>query len=53
MSRYERVFIAEENLDGLLCEIIYGVAGRPSVTSIGKIGTMIAPREIVERVMAS
>jgi 2-oxoglutarate ferredoxin oxidoreductase subunit alpha len=53
MSRYERVFIAEENLDGLLCEIIYGVAGRPSVTSIGKIGTMITPREIVERVMAS
>jgi len=30
MSRYERVFIAEENLTGLLCEIIYGIAGRPS-----------------------
>lgn len=53
MSRYERVFIAEENLTGLLCEIIYGIAGRPSVKSIGKIGTMIAPREIVERVMQS
>jgi 2-oxoglutarate ferredoxin oxidoreductase subunit alpha len=53
MSRYKRVFIAEENLTGLLCEIIYGVSGRPSVTSIGKIGTMITPREIVDRVMQS
>lgn len=53
MSRYSRVFIAEENLTGLLCEIIYGVSGRPSVKSIGKIGTMITPREIVDRVMES
>jgi len=53
MSRYDRVFIAEENLTGLLCEIIYGVSGRPSVKSIGKIGTMITPREIVDRVMES
>jgi len=53
MSRYSRVFIAEENLSGLLCEIIYGVSGRPNVKSIGKIGTMITPREIVDRVMES
>ena len=53
MARYERVFIAEENLTGLLCEIIYGVSGKPSVKSIGKIGTMITPREIVDRVMES
>ncbi len=53
MSRYKRVFIAEENLAGLLCEIIYGAAGRPNVKSIGKIGTMITPREIVDRVMES
>lgn len=53
MSRYDRVFIAEENLTGLFCEIIYGVSGRPNVRSIGKIGTMITPREIVDRVVAS
>jgi 2-oxoglutarate ferredoxin oxidoreductase subunit alpha len=53
MSRYDRVFIAEENLTGLLCEIIYGVSGRPSVKSIGKIGTMITPREIADTVMES
>ncbi len=53
MSRYDRVFIAEENLTGLLCEIVYGVSGRPSVKSIGKIGAMITPEEIVDGVMAS
>jgi|WetSurMetagenome_2_1015567.scaffolds.fasta_scaffold11550_3 2-oxoglutarate/2-oxoacid ferredoxin oxidoreductase subunit alpha len=53
MSRYDRVFVAEENLTGLLCEIIYGVSGRPNVQSIGKIGTMITPREIADRVVAS
>jgi 2-oxoglutarate ferredoxin oxidoreductase subunit alpha len=53
MSRYARVFIAEENLTGLLCEIIYGVSGRPNVRSIGKIGTMITPREIADEVTAS
>lgn len=53
MSRYSSIFIAEENLTGLLCEIIYGVSGNPSVKSIGKIGTMISPAEIVDRVMKS
>jgi 2-oxoglutarate ferredoxin oxidoreductase subunit alpha len=53
MSRHERVFIAEENLTGLLCEIIYGVSGRPNVKSIGKIGTMITPGEIADGVMKS
>jgi 2-oxoglutarate ferredoxin oxidoreductase subunit alpha len=53
LSRHDRVFITEENLTGLFREIVFGVSGNPSVNLIGKIGTMITPREIVDRVTQS
>lgn len=45
--QYERIVIAEENLDGDLRRILFGQAGRDGVTGVNRIGQMIEPGEIL------
>ena len=47
---YERVLVMEENLPGLLREILTGWLGNERVKGRGKIGHMVTPWEIVEEV---
>lgn len=48
VAQYERVIIIEENLPGLLRELLYGQQGNDRVHSINRIGSMITPHEIVD-----
>lgn len=50
LDRYERVIIAEENLTSQYCEILFGVKKPAGVSTIGSIGRMITPQELVEKV---
>ena len=44
---YDKQVFVEENLPGLLKELIYGQARRRNIRSVNKIGSMIAPSEIL------
>ncbi|MCB9297304.1 MAG: hypothetical protein H6559_29885 [Lewinellaceae bacterium] len=48
LERYEKQVFVEENLPGLLRELIYGQARRAHIRSVNKIGSMIAPSEIIK-----
>ncbi|KAA3637777.1 MAG: hypothetical protein DWQ02_06240 [Bacteroidetes bacterium] len=50
LDRYEHITFVEENLSGLLREVIYGQMPRAGVRSVNKIGSMIDPSEIVAEV---
>ncbi len=50
LNRYERVIIAEENLSGQYCEILFGRKKPVNVATVGAIGRMITPQELVEKV---
>jgi 2-oxoglutarate ferredoxin oxidoreductase subunit alpha len=50
-DRYERVVVAEENLNGRLRFLLYGARGRKGLTGVNGIAKMISPREIVEEVL--
>lgn len=47
LERYEKQVFVEENLPGLLRELIYGQARNRNIRSVNKIGSMIAPSEIL------
>ncbi len=47
-GQYERIVIAEENLDGELRRIMFGQAGNSRVTGVNKMGQMIEPGEIIK-----
>ncbi len=47
LERYEKQVFVEENLPGLLRELIYGQARKRNIRSVNKIGSMIAPSEIL------
>lgn len=49
-DRYERVIVAEENLNGQYCEILFGGKKPAKVSVIGSIGKMITPQELVKEV---
>jgi 2-oxoglutarate/2-oxoacid ferredoxin oxidoreductase subunit alpha len=47
-GQYDRIVIAEENLDGELRRIMFGQAGPAHITGVNKIGQMIEPDEIIK-----
>jgi 2-oxoglutarate ferredoxin oxidoreductase subunit alpha len=47
-GKYEKIVIAEENLDGELRKIMFGQAGSEKITGVNKIGQMIEPGEIIK-----
>ncbi len=47
IRRYARVLIAEENLSGLLRELIYGQMAPTNVVGVNQIGKLISPEDIV------
>jgi 2-oxoglutarate ferredoxin oxidoreductase subunit alpha len=46
-KKYEKVIIAEENLEGELRKIMFGQGRVPGITGVNKIGQMIEPGEII------
>ncbi len=46
--QYDRIIVAEENLDGELRRIMFGQADNPKITGVNKIGRMIEPGEIIK-----
>ena len=46
-TAYDRIVIAEENLDGELRRIMFGQANSGMITGVNKIGQMIEPGEIL------
>ncbi|MBM3332594.1 hypothetical protein FJY68_12240 [candidate division WOR-3 bacterium] len=50
VSRYPRVVVAEENLNGQLRQVLFGAAGRSGVTGVNAIGRMVSPAEIAAAV---
>ena len=50
-DKYERVVVAEENLNGRLRALLYGTRGREGLTGVNGISRMISPAEIVEEVL--
>ncbi|MCI0497383.1 MAG: hypothetical protein L0Z54_03705 [Thermoplasmata archaeon] len=50
ISRYDRVVVAEENLTGLLREMLHGTVGREGVTGVNAIGRMVSPDDIIKEV---
>ena len=49
LERYEKQVFVEENLPGLLRELVYGQARRKNTRSVNKIGSMITPSEIINQ----
>jgi len=49
IERYERVLIAEENLNAQYCQILFGKRPPGSVKTVGAAGRMITPHELVEK----
>jgi len=47
-GHYEKIVIAEENLDGELRRIMFGQAVSDKITGVNKIGQMIEPGEILK-----
>jgi 2-oxoglutarate/2-oxoacid ferredoxin oxidoreductase subunit alpha len=52
MSSYERVVVAEENINNQFSEMIYGIRKPKNHRFIGALGKMITPQQIIEEVMA-
>jgi 2-oxoglutarate ferredoxin oxidoreductase subunit alpha len=52
LDRYPRILIVEENLPGLLRELLFGQQKSERIQCINKIGNMITPLEIIEGVEA-
>jgi 2-oxoglutarate ferredoxin oxidoreductase subunit alpha len=50
LDRYPRILIVEENLPGLLRELLFGQQKSERIQCINKIGNMITPLEIIEGV---
>lgn len=46
-SKYNRIVVAEENMDGELRRIMFGHNKRQGITGVNKIGQMIEPAEII------
>lgn len=51
LSRYGKIVIAEENLDGQLRHLLFGRAGRKGVTGVNGIAKMISPEAIITEVL--
>lgn len=49
-ERYDRVFVAEENLTGQYRQLLFGSKSPAHVSGINKVGKMIRPNEIMEEV---
>ncbi len=50
LEEYDNIIFAEENMTGLLKEILYGQNRNDRIRSVNKIGQMINPSEIVREV---
>jgi len=50
LDRYQNILIVEENLSGLLRELLFGQQKNDRIHRINKIGNMITPGEIIEGV---
>jgi 2-oxoglutarate ferredoxin oxidoreductase subunit alpha len=50
-DEYDRVVVAEENLNGRLRHLLYGARGRKGLTGVNGIAKMISPLQIVEEVL--
>ena len=46
LSQYDHLVFVEENLSGLLTEILFGKQGHKNIRSVNQIGRMITPSEI-------
>jgi 2-oxoglutarate ferredoxin oxidoreductase subunit alpha len=51
LSKYKKIVIAEENLDGQFRQILFGKAGRKGVTGVNDIAKMISPEAIITEVL--
>ena len=49
-DRYERVLVAEENLGGQYCEILFGGVRPGKVAVVTSVAKMVPPQELVNRV---
>lgn len=52
LDRYRRIVIAEDNLQGQLAALLFGRRPPPNVRSIGGVGRMIPPDQIIQGVEA-
>lgn len=52
MAAHSRVVIAEENINGQLAEVLFGARPPASLRTVGALGRMITPAEIVKEVEA-
>ena len=50
IQRFKCLVIVEENLNGLLREVLFGQRPVANVVQVNKIGSMITPREIVQEI---
>ena len=50
LDAYEHIVVVEENIAGLLRELLYGNRQDGRVFGVNKIGNMITPQEIAEGV---
>jgi 2-oxoglutarate/2-oxoacid ferredoxin oxidoreductase subunit alpha len=51
LSKYIKIIIAEENLDGQFRRLIFGKVGRKGVTGVNGIAKMISPEAIITEVL--
>jgi len=51
LSKYKKIVIAEENLEGQFRQILFGKAGRKGVTGVNGIAKMISPEAIITEVL--
>lgn len=51
LDRYERVIIAEENLNAQYCEILFGGKKPAGVSTVGSIGKTITSQELIKAVV--
>jgi 2-oxoglutarate/2-oxoacid ferredoxin oxidoreductase subunit alpha len=51
LSKYKKVVVAEENLDGQFRQLLFGVAGRKGVSGVNWIAKMITPEAIITEVL--
>lgn len=50
MQKYGYVIVAEENMNGQMKEILFGLLPRPGVWGVNAVGRLITPEEIVQEV---
>jgi len=51
IDEYNDVLIVEENINGQLKELLYGYVGKNGIRSVNKLGSMITPSEITQKVL--